>query len=97
MLYCYAKDNAGKENGAKGLSLPVIVATFNKHFPDSRAILYDNLKRDFRRNAKTNRVTSVRNQTPAIWYLTDVGTAEVEARIKQLSGTLPLHGVAPAA
>ncbi len=84
LLGCFAKDHAGKENAAKGLSQPGIIATFRKHFSHLREIRYSNLKRDMKKLASAERpkVHADRTQSPAIWSLTDVGVAYVDEMIK---------------
>jgi hypothetical protein len=83
LLYCYSMDHGG--DGSKGLTLPVVIATFNKHFPQAKTIQPKYLNRDFNRyeGGDSPKVTADRNQSPEVWYLTDAGTAEVVARIKQ--------------
>lgn len=91
LLHCYTK-----ENGAKGLSIPVIVATFNKHFSHSKTITLKYMNRDFGRQAAADRPKVIvdNNQSPPMWFLTDAGTAQIEDLIKKASTPLLVSGAA---
>ncbi len=90
LLHCYSKDNGGTASEPKGLSLPIIVATYNKHFPHTKIIMIRNVYRDFNRYAGGDRpkITADRGKTPAVWYLTGAGVAAVEELTKKAAPSL---------
>lgn len=75
LLYCHMK-----ENSSQGLAAEVITATFNKHFPKFKQIVFSYLGRDLQRNATKAEpyVTEDSSMTPSTWYLTEYGEKLVE-------------------
>jgi len=72
-----------KQTGHKDLSTGAIVATFNKHFRQAKAIYNANVHRDLGK-AKMAVPALVGEDTaknPSRWYLIDAGTKEVEKLI----------------
>jgi hypothetical protein len=89
LLDAYSKEH-GTGSAPQGQTIPVLVATFNKHFPHAKPITSSHVYRDFGRYASANppKVTSDHNQTPPVWYVAAAGTAAVEDLLK--SGATPL-------
>jgi hypothetical protein len=94
LLYCYQKDHREKE--ANGLSLRVITATFNKHFPHIKPIPSKNVKRDFNNYAAGDQpeVMSDNNQKPPTWRVTDIGISRVEKLVKGSAASPIVNGAA---
>ncbi len=90
LLHGYSKDHGGTASEPKGLSIPVLVATFNKHFPHTKTILSRYVYRDFNNYARGDRpkVAADRSKSPPVWYVTAAGAAAVGELTKQ--GTAPL-------
>ncbi len=96
LLHCYSKDNGGTASAPKGLSVPVLVATFNQHFPHTKPISSRYLYRDFNKYADGERpkVTVDRTKSPPVWYVAPAGAAAVEELTKQRTAPLLIDGAA---
>ncbi len=90
LLDAYSKEH-GTSSEPKGLTVPAIVATFNKHFPHAKPIRSSHVYRDFGKYAAANppKVTSDPNQNPPVWYVASAGTATIAELVK--SGATPLR------
>lgn len=92
LLHCYSKENGGPDAEPNGLTLAVIVATFNKHFPHAKTIQSSHVSRDFQRFAAANppKVVANRNVVPPVWYPGPGADAVVEELVK--GSPTPLFG-----
>ncbi|WP_041453403.1 hypothetical protein [Anaeromyxobacter dehalogenans] len=84
LIYFHSKENGGTESAPKGLTIPVVVATYNKHFPHAKPIKSSHVYRDLNKYAAANPalVTPDRNVNPPVWYVTPAGVAVVEEMLK---------------
>lgn len=90
LLDCYSKENGGSQGEPKGLTIPVVVATYNKHFPHAKPIKSSHVYRDLNNYAAANPplVTVNRNEDPPVWYIAPAGARVIEDLVK--SATAPL-------
>jgi hypothetical protein len=91
LLYLYSNENGGTDAEPKGLTSPVVIATYNKHFPFAKPVDSSNVNRDLKRFAGMlpPLVRSDQNATPPVWYVAPAGAREVEDMIKTAAAASP--------
>lgn len=90
LIHFHSKENGGTESAPKGLTIPVVVATYNKHFPHAKPIQSSHVYRDLNNYAAANPalVTTDRNLTPPVWYVAPAGAAVVDEMLRSMATPL---------